>query len=64
MQLRKPAAQLPWGHQMVLVDKLSARESLDWHAATAAEHGWSRNVLMIMSQTMERTGSAPSHFAE
>lgn len=50
----------------VLVDKLSERESLDWYAAAAVEYRWSRNVLMnmIMGQSMEWTGSAPSNFAK
>lgn len=63
---QQPAAQLPWGHLMVLVDKLSDRKALDWYAAAAVEYGWSRNVLlnMIMGQAMERTGSAPSNFAQ
>jgi predicted nuclease of restriction endonuclease-like (RecB) superfamily len=64
--VQQPAAQLPWGHIMVLLDKLDDRESLDWYAAAAVEYGWSRNVLlnMIMGQAMERTGSAPSNFEQ
>ncbi|EMY32791.1 hypothetical protein D477_018324 [Arthrobacter crystallopoietes BAB-32] len=63
---QQAAAQLPWGHLMVLVDKLTDRESLDWYAAAAVEYAWSRNVLlnMIMGQAMERTGSAPSNFTK
>ncbi|NKX51411.1 DUF1016 domain-containing protein, partial [Arthrobacter deserti] len=62
---QQAAAQLPWGHLMVLVDKLSDRDSLDWYAAAAVGYGWSRNVLlnMIMGQARERQGSAPSNFA-
>jgi predicted nuclease of restriction endonuclease-like (RecB) superfamily len=62
---QQAAAQLPWGHLMVLVDKLSDRDSLDWYAAAAVEYGWSRNVLMnmIMGQARERQGTAPSNFA-
>ncbi|WP_298045656.1 YhcG family protein [uncultured Citricoccus sp.] len=58
--------QLPWGHIRVLLDKLESVDARDWYAAAAVEHGWSRNVLMnmIMGQAMERTGSAPSNFAQ
>jgi predicted nuclease of restriction endonuclease-like (RecB) superfamily len=30
----------------VLLDKLDDRATRDWYAAQAAEHGWSRNVLL------------------
>ncbi len=59
------AAQLAWGHLMVLLDKLSSRKERDWYAAAAAEHGWSRDVLthQVASRLAERVGSAPSRFA-
>jgi predicted nuclease of restriction endonuclease-like (RecB) superfamily len=63
---QQPAAQLPWGHIMVLLDKkLDPASTLDY-AAAAVEYGWSRNVLlnMIMNKTLERTGTAPSNFAQ
>ena len=63
--VQQPAAQLPWGHIMVLIDKKLPQESRAWYAAAAVEYGWSRNVLMnmIMNQTLERTGAAPSNFS-
>jgi predicted nuclease of restriction endonuclease-like (RecB) superfamily len=62
----QPVGQLPWGHIRVLLDKLETTRARNWYAAAAVEHGWSRNVLsnMVMGQAMERTGSAPSNFAE
>ena len=43
---QQPAGELPWGHWMVLLDKLSADPDLQrWYAAQAVEHGWSRAVL-------------------
>lgn len=61
---QQPAAKLPWGHIMVLLDKITDRSQRDWYAAAAAEHGWSRNVLLnqIMSRLHERIGAAPSNF--
>jgi len=55
---------MPWGHLMVLLDKLADAESRDWYAAQALEHGWSRNVLVnqIKNQTHRRAGAAPSNF--
>lgn len=63
--VQQPAGLLPWGHIMVLLDKLDSQSDRDWYAEKATEHGWSRNVLMnqIMNRTLERTGAAPSNFA-
>lgn len=61
---QQPVAQLPWGHITVLVDRLHHQAERDWYAAAAAEHGWSRNVLLnqIKSQLHQREGVAPSNF--
>lgn len=60
----QPVAQLPWGHIRTILDKNLSPEAGTWYAAAAVEYGWSRNVLlnMIMNQSMERTGAAPSNF--
>lgn len=57
-------AQLPWVHQITLVQKLRDTESRLWYAAAAVEHGWSRNVLVhqIEAKAMERSGKAVSNF--
>ena len=39
---QQAAAQLPWRHIMVLLDKVPDRETCDWYAAQDLEHGWSR----------------------
>ncbi|MDJ0358509.1 PDDEXK nuclease domain-containing protein [Paenarthrobacter sp. PH39-S1] len=63
---QQPAAQLPWGHIMVLLDKKLDVSATNSYAAAAVQYGWSRNVLlnMIMNRTLERTGAAPSNFAQ
>lgn len=63
---QQPAAQLPWGHIMVLLDKKLDPASTLAYAAAAVEFGWSRNVLlnMIMNKALERTGAAPSNFEQ
>ncbi|CTP87996.1 hypothetical protein A6R71_03750 [Xanthomonas translucens pv. arrhenatheri] len=57
-------AQLPWYHQLALLDKLPGPEARRWYAAKAIEHGWSRNVLVmqIESHLLERSGSAVTNF--
>lgn len=57
-------AQLPWYHQLALLDKLPGPETRRWYAAKAIEHNWSRNVLVMQIETrlLERTGVAISNF--
>ncbi len=64
--VQQAVGQLPWGHITVLLDKKLDHQGRDWYAAAAVEHGWSRNVLMnmIMNKTLERSGAAPSNFAQ
>lgn len=58
-------AQLPWYHQLALLDKLETAEQRRWYAAKALEHNWSRNVLVIQieSRLMQRSGNAQTNFA-
>jgi predicted nuclease of restriction endonuclease-like (RecB) superfamily len=57
-------AQLPWYHQLALLDKLQDAESRRWYAAKAIEHSWSRNVLVmqIESGLLQRQGKAVTNF--
>lgn len=57
-------AQLPWYHQLALLDKLPGVEARRWYAAKAIEHNWSRNVLVMQIETrlLERSGQAVTNF--
>ncbi|MCB2021551.1 MAG: DUF1016 family protein [Burkholderiaceae bacterium] len=57
-------AQLPWYHQLALLDKLPGAEARRWYAAKAIEHNWSRNVLVMQIETrlLERSGQAVTNF--
>jgi predicted nuclease of restriction endonuclease-like (RecB) superfamily len=57
-------AQLPWYHQLALLDKLPGPEARRWYAAKAIEHNWSRNVLVMQIETrlLERSGHAVTNF--
>ena len=59
-------AQLPWYHQLALLDKLPGPETRRWYAAKAIEHNWSRNVLVmqIEMRLLERSGKAVTNFAD
>jgi predicted nuclease of restriction endonuclease-like (RecB) superfamily len=64
--VQQPAGRLPWGHVMVLLDRLKTREERDWYAAAAAEYGWSRGVLehQIKADLRRAAGAAPTNFTE
>src|SRR5699024_835445 len=59
-------AQLPWYHQVALLDKLDDPEDRRWYAAKAIENGWSRNVLVLQIEggLLERQGRAVTNFSE
>jgi len=64
--VQQAVAQLPWGHNLVLLEKLSGPEPRRWYAAKAIEHNWSRNVLLmqIETQLLERQGHAVTNFEQ
>jgi len=55
---------LPWGHIMVLLDKVTESEARQWYAAQAVEYGWSRAVLThhIATNRHARVEAAPNNF--
>ncbi|HEY5212170.1 MAG TPA: DUF1016 N-terminal domain-containing protein [Acidobacteriaceae bacterium] len=57
---RQIAAQLPWGHHMVLRDRIKDGSTLEWYLRAAVEHGWSRNILVhqISSRLHERNSTS------
>ena len=59
------AAQLPWFHQITLLEKLETTETRLWYAEAALGKGWSRNILVHQIETRlhERSGSAITNFA-
>ncbi|MGD0452554.1 MAG: DUF1016 N-terminal domain-containing protein [Solirubrobacteraceae bacterium] len=62
--LQQPAARLPWGHHMVLLDKIKDADERAWYAGQAVENGWSRNVLQaqIATDLRGRQGNALTSF--
>ena len=58
------AAQLPWGHNQVILDKVSDPETRTWYMHQVIENGWSRNVMVmqIESKLHERQGKAHTNF--
>ena len=57
-------AQIPWGHNILLLQKLEALQDRLWYAHKTIEHGWSRNVLLhwLDSDLHKREGKAITNF--
>jgi predicted nuclease of restriction endonuclease-like (RecB) superfamily len=60
------AALLPWGHNIVLLDKVSDPAELRWYAEQAAQHGWTRKLLEhhITTGLYLAQGAAITNFTE
>ncbi len=57
-------AQIPWGHNVRLLDQVKNRCEREWYIHKAIENGWSRNVLVhwIESDLYQRQGKARTNF--
>lgn len=49
--LQQVVAKLPWGHNVIVLDKVDTLEKKLWYLQKAAEYGWSRNILGIQIET-------------
>ena len=58
--VQRAVAQIPWGHNIVLLDKFSDFAVRKWYIEKTQENGWSRNVLVhqIESGLYERQAIA------
>lgn len=57
---------LPWGHNILLLQKVKDLPTRLWYMQQTLSQGWSRNVLglMIESNAHERQGAAITNFAQ
>lgn len=57
-------AQIPWGHNVLLLERVKDPAAREWYARKTIEHGWSRAVLtvQIQSRLRERSGKAITNF--
>ena len=63
--VQQAIAQLPWGHQTRLLDRIKDRPTREWYLKAAVENGWSQNVLVhhILARLHERQGKALTNFS-
>jgi predicted nuclease of restriction endonuclease-like (RecB) superfamily len=59
-----PIAAIPWGHNILLIQRVKDRATRDWYARQTLERGWSRDTLaaMIRSGAHNRQGAAVTNF--
>ena len=62
--LQQLAAKLPWGQNVLLLEKVRDLSARLWYVQQTIEHGWSRNVLafQISGRAHERRGKAVHNF--
>ena len=62
--VQQAVAQLPWAHNVILIQKLKDLPTRLWYARQAIAQGWSRDTLanMIKSNTHKRQGAAVTNF--
>jgi len=63
--VQQVVAQLPWGHNVRLIETTKTFAEREWYARQAVEHGWSRAILVhqIDSRLYGRQGKAQTNFA-
>jgi predicted nuclease of restriction endonuclease-like (RecB) superfamily len=59
------AAQIPWGQNCVLLDRVKDARTREFYIRKTLEHGWSRSVLthQLDTELHKRQGKASSNFA-
>jgi predicted nuclease of restriction endonuclease-like (RecB) superfamily len=57
-------AQIPWGHNLRILDAVKDSEERKWYVEQTIQYGWSRNILVhqIESALYHRQGKAVTNF--
>ena len=64
--VQQVVGQIPWGHNLRILDLLKDPDDREWYARAVLQHGWSRNVLVHQIETglRHREGKAQSNFTQ
>jgi len=62
--VQKLVLEIPWAHNMLLIQKIKDLSTRLWYIRMTIGQGWSRNILQLMidSNTHERNGRAITNF--
>ncbi len=60
-----PVAQIPWTHNIILIQKIKSLELRSWYMMKILENGWSKDILslMIKNEVHKREGKIVSNFS-
>jgi len=63
--VQQAAAQIPWTHNCIILDKVKSRAQREWYIHQTIENGWSRNVLIFQIERClyEHQGKALTNFS-
>ena len=59
-------AQIPWTHNIILIEKIKDKNLRYWYMQKVLENGWSKDILslMIKSEVHKREGNLVSNFKD
>jgi predicted nuclease of restriction endonuclease-like (RecB) superfamily len=62
--VQQAAAQIPWFHNCVLLDRVKGAQAREWYIRQTIANGWSRNILVHQIETdlYRRQGKALTNF--
>ena len=62
--MKQLVSQIPWGHNILLIQRVKDNSVRFWYMAQVIQNGWSRDTLglMIKSEIHERQGSSTTNF--
>lgn len=63
--VQQAAAQIPWFHNCVLLDRVANPIEREWYIRQSIAHGWSRSILALQidNQAFQRIGKTVSNFS-
>lgn len=64
--VQQAVAQIPWGHNVLLLDRVKDNDMRIFYIRKTIENGWARSVLayQVDTQLHTRQGIAPTNFAQ
>lgn len=65
-KVQQLVAQISWGHNIVLMDRIKDEATRIWYTQKAIENGWSRNVMVaqLKAEVHKKYGQLPNNFKE
>ena len=66
LKVQPIVAQIPWTHNIILIEKIKDKELRYWYMVQTLQNGWSKDVLslMIKSEVHKRAGNLVSNFKQ